>query len=600
MSTFSNTAREVEMPNGDIVKLHDAVTPNSTSNIKKFKYDDNGHVTESEAANATDLNLNSYATPTSGTTAIGTSDNVQTAIGKLDHQSHIDQTNILSVKDMVCDDAFSTSKSYAVGDITIYDNKLYKFKNAHQGAWSASDVDQISLSEQNSDFVVAEQNILSVQNKVGKNLLNPYTPDVTNYNTNRGITYTNNKDGTWYVAGTSTVNDAYIDLYQNQSVLPWGLKAGDVIKITTNSTKVNVAVIPIRSGGYGQTVAGNASIVGTLAITSDIIGMLVRFQVGESGTVTNENVIGMICREEAWNLSHDIELYGAPNSDLSALEAEDRAGLVECVDGGVKNIIDVNNYSNLDNVTISNGVFTTQGDTLTTLRFDVYLRNGSTQLLKAVNAQVISSNGVYQWEFVAPANTNNILIGHNGGTYNGRATINLTNLVAGQRYVIQVNVTQCQNASGAFKWQDVMICTKAAFGVSSKFVPYRPNWDLVYAAITRSNNHGLKKMVSFTASAANTYEIATDSKITVPANKMIRISATGMWRTSYCTGIKIQIGNDLRDNRTLAMNETTTAYNGLPVTATYYNDNTNDIDLYIAARTNSASASMLVIIYDIV
>lgn len=107
-------------------------------------------------------------------------------------------------------------------------------------------------------------------------------------------------------------------------------------------------------------------------------------------------------------------------------------------------------------------------------------------------------------------------------------------------------------------------------------------------------------MVSFTASAANTYEIATDSKITVPANKMIRISATGMWRTSYCTGIKIQIGNDLRDNRTLAMNETTTAYNGLPVTATYYNDNTNDIDLYIAARTNSTSASMLVIIYDIV
>lgn len=107
-------------------------------------------------------------------------------------------------------------------------------------------------------------------------------------------------------------------------------------------------------------------------------------------------------------------------------------------------------------------------------------------------------------------------------------------------------------------------------------------------------------MVSFSTSVANTYEIITNSKITVPANKMIRISATGMWRNSYCTGIKIQIGNDLRDNRTLAINETTTAYNGLPVTATYYNDNTNDIDLYVAARTDNTTASMLVIIYDIV
>ena len=97
MATYSNTAREVEMPNGDVVVIHNAPTggENTTSNIKKFKYDDNGHVTESTAANATDLNLNSYSTPTTGSTAIGTSDAVQTAIGKLDHQSQIDQTNIL-------------------------------------------------------------------------------------------------------------------------------------------------------------------------------------------------------------------------------------------------------------------------------------------------------------------------------------------------------------------------------------------------------------------------------------------------------------------------------------------------------------------------
>lgn len=97
MATYSNTAREVEMPNGDVVVIHNAPTggENTTSNIKKFKYDDNGHVTESTAADAEDLNLSGYSTPTTGSTDIGTSDDVQTAIGKLDHQSHIDQTNIL-------------------------------------------------------------------------------------------------------------------------------------------------------------------------------------------------------------------------------------------------------------------------------------------------------------------------------------------------------------------------------------------------------------------------------------------------------------------------------------------------------------------------
>lgn len=101
MSTFTNTAREVEMPNGDVVVIHNAPTggENTTSNIKKFKYDDNGHVTESTDADAEDLNLSGYSTPTTGSTDIGASDDVQTAIGKLDHQSHIDQTNILSVQD---------------------------------------------------------------------------------------------------------------------------------------------------------------------------------------------------------------------------------------------------------------------------------------------------------------------------------------------------------------------------------------------------------------------------------------------------------------------------------------------------------------------
>lgn len=109
--------------------------------------------------------------------AIQTNDTANQAFGKLEFKADTNQTNILSVKDMVCDDAFSTSKSYAVGDITIYDNKLYKFKNAHQGAWSASDVDQISLSEQNSDLTQMVSDLQKKAVKVYSYHVNPNESD---------------------------------------------------------------------------------------------------------------------------------------------------------------------------------------------------------------------------------------------------------------------------------------------------------------------------------------------------------------------------------------------------------------------------------------
>lgn len=209
--------------------------------------------------------------------------------------------------------------------------------------------------------------------------------------------------------------------------------------------------------------------------TTTTNGDNIRVYVSESCEIDNLCIVPKVYRD----CGYTDYVYALPNYDLTRLEAEDRASLAEVVDSGAKNILDVSNIANLDNVTVSDGTFTTAGDTATTLRMDAKLRNGSTTLATIVNAQTISANGVYNWEFVAVANTNNLLIGHNGGTYNGRATINLTNLVVGQTYVLSLNVTQATNASGQFKWKDVMICTKAAFGVSQKFVPYRPNWDLV-------------------------------------------------------------------------------------------------------------------------
>ena len=46
---------------------------------------------------------------------------------------------------------FSTSKQYAVGDVTMYQGARYKFVNAHSGAWNASDVVSITSYEARVD-----------------------------------------------------------------------------------------------------------------------------------------------------------------------------------------------------------------------------------------------------------------------------------------------------------------------------------------------------------------------------------------------------------------------------------------------------------------
>lgn len=45
---------------------------------------------------------------------------------------------------MICN-KFDATQSYSIGDIVEYNNKLYKFKSAHTGAWVAADVDEIKV-----------------------------------------------------------------------------------------------------------------------------------------------------------------------------------------------------------------------------------------------------------------------------------------------------------------------------------------------------------------------------------------------------------------------------------------------------------------------
>ena len=76
------------------------------------------------------VQLNDSLTATSTTQAA-----TANAVKAVNDKAETNQTNILSVEDMVCATEFSTSTAYVVGDMVTYEHKLYKFINAHQGAW---------------------------------------------------------------------------------------------------------------------------------------------------------------------------------------------------------------------------------------------------------------------------------------------------------------------------------------------------------------------------------------------------------------------------------------------------------------------------------
>lgn len=164
------------------------------------------------------------------------------------------QTNILYTKDMVCDDAFSTSKSYAVGDFTIYDNKLYKFKNTHQGAWSASDVDQISLAESNSDLTqgLAELNAHPF-------LTIPFNHNMIYRGKNLGDTLT---DAQHTALSSGNFTDLYLGDYWTKSVsIPAGTYTdGGGAEVTvpaqTVTLKAVIADFDTFYAGYASSYAG--------------------------------------------------------------------------------------------------------------------------------------------------------------------------------------------------------------------------------------------------------------------------------------------------------------------------------------------------------
>lgn len=401
MSTFSNTAREVEMPNGDIVKFHDAVTPNSTSNIKKFKYDDNGHVTESEAADAEDLNLSGYSTPTTGTTAIGASDDVQTAIGKLDHQSQIDQTNILyglntGVKNLLI--ITPTATINGLTSVQQSDGYTVKITGTPTGGKSIRWSDVMKITE----------------------------------------------SGTYKVKLTLSGTSASCYLYD-----------------VTTSTVVHEYY---SSNTYNETLTANHEYA----------------MYTYSSSAVDATISAMLCTAAAYAQSADFMPPALPNVDLTVREAEDRAALVDVVDNGVKNLLDLANVTDTDNnvtVSKSNSGFSIASTDQYAFHALILTMQAGVYYLSADISALSGSNNCSV--YVRKDNVSGDYIGYQRILENGKIVIRFT---VDQTRTIAISFYASDRTyidTTTYTVSNLMICPKLEYEISPSYQPYAlPNSDL--------------------------------------------------------------------------------------------------------------------------
>ena len=162
--------------------------------------------------------------------------------------------------------------------------------------------------------------------------------------------------------------------------------------------------------------------------------------------------------------------YARTNSNLTILEAEDRASLIEVVDSGAKNLCTnssitsqiVGNFSDVSwfSQSIPAGTYVLRATVTSAQPSQMVLVNANNTAIATVKPTVSSGTNV---DYISESFT-------------------IAEAVKGFKIYSNANPTT---------WTDIMICTKAAFSVSPKFVPYaKSNYSLTQSAVQVSSTLG--------------------------------------------------------------------------------------------------------------
>lgn len=180
--------------------------------------------------------------------------------------------DINAVKDMIADE-YDTTATYNAGDFCIHENTLYKCTATTTGLWDSS---KWVLTSAGDEIKANTSAIEAIVNEYSaKNILKyPYTDST---NTQGGITFTDNGDGTVNVSGSETTgSNVYFALENNISVT-LGTKVSDIFptagKYTiscenADGTNIFMAVYIADVGSYDHISANGTDIEITNAMMS--------------------------------------------------------------------------------------------------------------------------------------------------------------------------------------------------------------------------------------------------------------------------------------------------------------------------------------------
>lgn len=296
--------------------------------------------------------------------------------------------------------------------------------------------------------------------------------------------------------------------------LPAGTYSISFLLTSTQQVAMTVTVDGSETTKYLQT-GTKVSHVYTFTANSAITS--VKFWINGGTNIIYDFMISL---KDVYDADPTYESYSAQNYDLTYLQAEDRAALAEVVDSGAKNKLQYDLASlkakNTDG-TWNNNAYTIGGITYT-LNSDMSISISGTRAstgnaifnladYTAVNGDLMSQGtvgvqGVFFYARSGSSSCNTV----------GYTDIASTDVGVNRTYALAVTAAGLTINQRYYP----MICTKAAFGVSQKFVPYKqPERLLIHDDNTTQSN-------SFTFNVASvqkgTYFMTIDGS-SAPTNR---------------------------------------------------------------------------------
>ena len=351
--------------------------------------------------------------------------------------------------------ASSGSHLSASGTVTSSGNLTVGVESGYQIP-SSSDVSQITTNK---------TNILYGLNTGVKNLLTIKSTFTIN-----GLTSVQQSDGyTVKITGTPT----------GEKSIGWS----EVIKITESGTyKVKLTLSGTNASCYlydatTSTLVHEYYSSNTYEETLTANHEYVMYTYSQSAI--DATISAMLCTAAAYAQSADFQPPALPNYDLTRLEAEDRASLAEVVDSGAKNLFDWASTI----VSNNNATGTKTNTSLTVASATSIYGNCSFGLPKLEKAvRVVFSFSVSAVTTASGSRTLVQVYDNDGALGSPVVDVSITgtgkyelkwNAAANTSYYIFTYPSRDVVQSGnTITITDLMLATKAAFGVSTKFVPY--------------------------------------------------------------------------------------------------------------------------------